>query len=41
MIENYNKKTTVRDIEAYIYDSFGNEIKRIRENTLNGIQIRL
>jgi hypothetical protein len=41
MIENYNKKTTVRDIEAYVYDSFGNEIKRIRENTLNGIQIRL
>jgi hypothetical protein len=22
-IENYNKKTTVRDIEAYVYDSFG------------------
>jgi hypothetical protein len=29
-IENYNKKTTVRDIEAYVYDSFGNEIKRIK-----------
>jgi hypothetical protein len=27
-IENYNKKTTVRDIEASVYDSFGNEIKR-------------
>jgi preprotein translocase subunit Sec63 len=27
-IENYNKKTTVRDIEAYVYDSFGNEIKK-------------
>jgi hypothetical protein len=21
-IENYNKKTTVRNIEAYVYDSF-------------------
>jgi hypothetical protein len=29
-IENYNKKTTVRDIEAYVYDSFGNEIKKIK-----------
>jgi hypothetical protein len=33
-IENYNKKTTVRDIEAYVYDSFGNEIKKNKERIL-------
>ncbi|WP_232226269.1 DUF3857 domain-containing protein [Flavobacterium sp. ACAM 123] len=29
-IENYNKKITVREIEAYVYDRFGNEIKRVK-----------
>jgi hypothetical protein len=29
-IENYNKKITIREIEAYVYDRFGNEIKRVK-----------
>ncbi|MEL1240790.1 DUF3857 domain-containing protein [Flavobacterium flavipallidum] len=28
--ENYDKKTTVKSIEAVVYDIFGNEIKRIK-----------
>lgn len=29
-VENYNKKTTVKDIEAYVYDGLGNEVKKIK-----------
>ena len=29
-IENYNKTTTIKDIEATIYDGFGKEIKKIK-----------
>ncbi len=29
-IEGYDKKTSVKNIEAIIYDSFGNEIKKIK-----------
>jgi hypothetical protein len=29
-IEAYNKKTSIRNIEAIVYDGFGNEIKKIR-----------
>ena len=29
-VENYNKKTTVKDIEATIYDAAGKEIKKIK-----------
>ncbi|SDW97211.1 DUF3857 domain-containing protein [Flavobacterium degerlachei] len=29
-VENYNKKTSVKNIEALIFDSFGKEIKKIK-----------
>ncbi|WP_339920648.1 DUF3857 domain-containing protein [uncultured Flavobacterium sp.] len=29
-VENYNKKTSVKDIEAYVYDGLGNEVKKIK-----------
>lgn len=29
-VENYNKKTSVKNIEALVFDSFGNEIKKIK-----------
>jgi transglutaminase-like putative cysteine protease len=29
-IENYNKKTTVKDIEALVFDDFGKEVKKIK-----------
>ena len=29
-VENYNKKTSVRSIEAAVYDGFGKEIKKIK-----------
>jgi transglutaminase-like putative cysteine protease len=30
-IENYNKTTVIKDIEAYVYDGFGREIKKIKK----------
>jgi transglutaminase-like putative cysteine protease len=29
-VENYNKTTTIKDIEATVYDAFGKEIKKIK-----------
>ena len=29
-VENYNKRTVVKDIEATVYDAFGKEIKKIK-----------
>ncbi|SFD41172.1 DUF3857 domain-containing protein [Flavobacterium phragmitis] len=36
-VESYNKRTSVKNIEAIIYDAFGNEIKKIKKKDFKDV----